>query len=698
MRKRSSRFFVILLHLVGVSHHLPTISRWQLPFLPNIPQTGIVGVQPWPIVLETIHVQELPELAATEPVWLQDSTDKTCLGPTGKFTECGDATLWFVVRVPNLPATKTGGERATKTRNDNSDSNEARQRRRDQLRRGVFGVEDDYNSEDAEAEEEEVVWSFQVVDRDFPDPEEQITAPVETTKRPWWRCGRQKPQPQPVVECLLTTPSASTSEGSDSSRAIQVDTCVLPHEDGGGKNKKGRSGSSPSSSSPSLVNAWAWKINQQGVLMSLAEASDGSGSEAESPEQQQQRCLWRANGSQAVLDDCSATEQDQRSMVNFSVVRYRAVSATTSTGSSGSSDGRSLPSLKDIQSPAALTATTTKLTALDTADEDSGDHLPSNKAMANRAASEHLPYALLKDTNPILLMGHANLGGSGSRRRDTSTTTTPALVSLLKDTNPILLMGQANRGYGGGSRRGEGLKTKSVGTTTKIHPVSKAGSAEDSYIPPARMHVHPYIAASNNEVWKDPSTGLEYFTDLCHYLGRDRKEYGRHTLTGVGQYRKGYVVKVYGIAHYVSKNDILADKIFEPYAGLSADELRARPEFYEILRQMPNIKQPGLGIFDRTILLKINMQLSAETMRSSLHADWKFLTDEAKTTLISSSLEPRPANEEMLKTIASSENPSRCSCSQVAPEEYQADPSCCARGTELGFTWLKSGHLEVSSI
>jgi hypothetical protein len=416
------------------------------------------------------------------------------------------------------------------------------------------------------------------------------------------------------------------------------------------------------------MNAWAWNINEEGVFVSLASTDDSTGttrSTDSGQEQQQQRCLWRSNGTQAVLDDCSADEQDQHRMVHFSVVRYRAVSATTSThtgtisSSSSGSSSRSQQQPKKIESAAP--------------EEPEEDHLPSNKAMANRAASEHLPFRFLHDTNPILLMGHANLGGGGHRKH-------------LKD---------------GGRKhlKDGGRKQKAVGgitTPSLVHPVSKDGTAEDKYIPPARMHVHPYIAAAKNEVWKDPSTGLEYFTDLCHYLGRDRKEYGRHTLTGVGQYRKGYVVKVYGIAHYVSKRDVLADKIFEPYAGLSAEELRARPEFYEHLRQMPSNRQPGLGMFDRTILLKINMQLSAETMRSSLHADWKFLTDEAKNTLISSSLEPRPANEDMLKTIASPDNPSRCSCSQVAPEEYQADPSCCGRGTELGFTWLKNGHLEVS--
>jgi hypothetical protein len=659
MRKRSSRFFVILLHLVGVSHHLPTTSRWQLF---GGTQTGIVGVQPWPIVLETIHVLELPELESTEPVWLQDSTDKTCLGPTGKFTECGDATLWFVVRQKlSLPAATT----AMNSKSKDAKSNDSRQRRRNKLRMGVFGIEEDYNSL-GDADEEQLVYSFQVVDRDFPDPEEQTLAPVETIERPWWHCGRGRQKPQPVVECLLTTSTTAASTAAaattpstseDSSRAIHVETCVLPHPDGG-KNKKRRSGSSSSSASSSLMNAWAWNINEEGVFVSLASTDESTGTSTDSSsERQHQRCLWRGNGAQAVLDDCSADEQDQHRMVHFSVVRYRAVSATTSThtgtissSSSGSSRSQQLP--QKTQSAAAP-------------EEPEEDHLPSNKAMANRAASEHLPFRLLHDTNPILLMGHANLGGGGHR-----------------------------------NRRDGGRKKKAVGGTSTtpslVHPVSKDGAAEDKYIPPARMHVHPYIAASKNEVWKDPSTGLEYFTDLCHYLGRDRKEYGRHTLTGVGQYRKGYVVKVYGIAHYVSKRDVLADKIFEPYAGLSAEELRTRPEFYELLRQMPNNHQPGLGMFDRTILLKINMQLSAETMRSSLHADWKFLTDEAKNTLISSSLEPRPANEDMLKTIASPDNPSRCSCSQVAPEEYQADPSCCGRGTELGFTWLKTGHLEVS--
>ena len=64
--------------------------------------------------------------------------------------------------------------------------------------------------------------------------------------------------------------------------------------------------------------------------------------------------------------------------------------------------------------------------------------------------------------------------------------------------------------------------------------------------------------------------------------------------------------------------------------------------------------------------------------------------------MIGSSLKKRDADEEMLDIIKDSENTSNCSCSQIAPEEYEADTTCCARGTEMVFTWKKDGTLEVS--
>ena len=151
-----------------------------------------------------------------------------------------------------------------------------------------------------------------------------------------------------------------------------------------------------------------------------------------------------------------------------------------------------------------------------------------------------------------------------------------------------------------------------------------------------------------------------------------------------------FLFQVYGIALYISKRDALADPAFREYASLSTHELRTRPDFYSLLRTE--------GQFDRTLLLKLNMQLSTETMRSSLQADWSLLSDERKNLLIHTSTRMRPAETKMLHTIASPANSGRCSCGQVAPDEYHADPSCCARGTELVFTWRKNGNLEVGIV
>lgn len=123
---------------------------------------------------------------------------------------------------------------------------------------------------------------------------------------------------------------------------------------------------------------------------------------------------------------------------------------------------------------------------------------------------------------------------------------------------------------------------------------------------------------------------------------------------------------------------------------MSSDELRQNDDFYRHLYRES-------GNFDRTIFIKLNMQLSTETVRQSLTGDWQLLTDEHKEMLSSSSARERDADERMLNTIKNEENSSKCSCGQAAPSEYEADPSCCARGTEMVFTWRKNGDMQVRS-
>jgi len=148
----------------------------------------------------------------------------------------------------------------------------------------------------------------------------------------------------------------------------------------------------------------------------------------------------------------------------------------------------------------------------------------------------------------------------------------------------------------------------------------------------------------------------------------------------------------YGVALYVPKRDVLADAGFNSFASMSTEELRKCPEFYDHLLGTGELQKSK---FDKTLVIKINMQLSVASIRGSLESDWTYLSPDHKKLLIDSTFEVRHADERMLQTIMDEENTSRCSCAQTAPESYQADSSCCARGTEMVFTWRKNGNLEL---
>ena len=83
MRKRSTRLFGILIHLIV--HY----SRRRNP-----------GVHPLAIILERLSAEEIPNAAlAGIPFWLQDDSDGLCLNNVGSFSACGDANLWRLVRL-----------------------------------------------------------------------------------------------------------------------------------------------------------------------------------------------------------------------------------------------------------------------------------------------------------------------------------------------------------------------------------------------------------------------------------------------------------------------------------------------------------------------------------------------------------------------------------------------------------------------
>jgi hypothetical protein len=473
----------------------------------------------------------------------------------------------------------------------------------------------------------------------------------------------------------------------------------------------------------SQERSWSWQFNEHGILHFEKKSKNKKSSNNKNKrillkkQKTLEQCVWR-NATEALLLPCDdeASQVNLTSDVEERVVQIALVRQAAATFA---------------LSPDAAESSSTSRSSTTSPSEDA-PRIPYQKEIAHIHASGTALHAEPKQASRLTSLSRQK----ASESTFTSTTTNNLPLRFLKDTNPILLAG--GREPASSSKRGadKSKKTFSMEAAKSIlHETTPSASSMKPMI--RKIQVNPYIVASQDERWTDPLTGLEYRTDLCQYLGHDRLEVGRHTLMGVGQYMKTvfnikvskarlldarcmYVCiitdssllftdvskcyslllfQVYGVAFYASKRDVLADPVMERFASLSSEELREQTDFYSVLRNMASYSsasEPGPGgSFDKTIFLKTNMQLSLETMRSSLEADWKMLTQEAKDLLIGSSMKPRPASPAMLSVISAQGNPSKCSCSQIAPEEYNSDPNCCARGTELVFTWRKNGDLEV---
>jgi hypothetical protein len=563
-----------------------------------------------------------------EAVWLQNEEGK-CLGPTARFTDCGDATLWFIVK------------RKLHT-----------QRRRHLLRMGIFGVEEEEAYQPlVEAAPREGL-AFYVVDRDLEqhyhqqqhqqqqggDSADDLSSALEdmSGRGPWWKRMVSRRRKRQRMECLT----------HEVDGRVTVESCTA-------------------------ASSWAWEMDSEGTLKPR-QLINGLPTEIS-------KCLVGTDTGLALGPCADIEEVDESSRttpINLSIVRYRTISLPDALQQLSSSLPKQKSKELATQKPAdeVSRALLPPVRTNEEGEKDAPSNLPSRRMdLAHLHASEPGNHRLLmKSSTPAL--------SRSTRERPDGHRAKLSPLQILLDANPVHAFERT-------SLTGE----KHARTTLGNHRATVAPTEPTAYRS-RKIPVHPYIAAAKNEVWTDPQTGLAYPTDLSGYLGHDRKEHGRQTLMGVGQYRKGYVIKVYGVAYYVSKRDVLADPFFSDYADMTPDQLRSKPQFYHHLRNEGDN-------FERTIMIKTNMQLATDTIRNSLHADWKMLTEEAKYTLINSSLQPRPCNEEFLGVIAdATANPGRCSCGQIAPPEYEADKDCCARGTELVFTWLKSKQLEVREI
>eukprot|EP00522_Entomoneis_paludosa_P010698 CAMPEP_0172455356 /NCGR_PEP_ID=MMETSP1065-20121228/12022_1 /TAXON_ID=265537 /ORGANISM="Amphiprora paludosa, Strain CCMP125" /LENGTH=986 /DNA_ID=CAMNT_0013207817 /DNA_START=600 /DNA_END=3561 /DNA_ORIENTATION=- len=620
--------------------------------------------------------------AAPEPVWLQDSSTQTCLGPQGKFTpDCGDATLWLPVR-----------QRLQQP------PQERKRFKRKRARMGLWGAdEEDHVVQRVEHPSEG--WVFYLVDRDV---EEILHMTIQAPRGVWWNpkqwfakapASKRKKSKTTPLECLVHHGNGQVSVGPCDHKIHRIpEVAALPSWgwtiDTRDDSMQPTVVKTPSLSSrqrsvseqdDSTMCAVVQEPTHEIQLATCAPAQSGEEEDSSSP------------ASTSVGQESSS--QQQQHQVELSMVRYRAVSVPEATQhsleieqkekQSTSVTGASLQSTEENSEagePEQNTETEASQSAPVTTSASTTIRDLAHKSAFASSMHPGLalpPRLLFEQRRSSVDQANGSKGGSVGKK---------PLVSGLHNTNPILLAGV-------GSGKGHKEKTQSS-LAQALEGQRTGGSGGRGEDHSASLHhrkrripVHPYIAAAKDEKWIDPQTGLQYHTDLSGYLGHDRKERGRHTLMGVGQYRKGYVIKVYGIAYYVSKRDVLADPFFEQYAEMSTQELQRRTEFYEHLRLHPEN-------FERTMFIQTNMQLSAETIRGSLKADWTMLTDEAKDTILESSMKPQDMDERTKEILDDPNNPGRCSCMSMAPPEFNADPTCCARGTELVFTWLKNGDIE----
>eukprot|EP00536_Pseudo-nitzschia_multiseries_P016340 jgi/Psemu1/328205/estExt_fgenesh1_pg.C_10800003 len=670
-RTRSSRLFLVILHLVCVSTNLRPKSKrngasfvfWEEAAAARqtleTTSTSIISLVESNKRDSTIH-----DISKLEPYWLQDAQDQKCFGSMGLFSECGDANLWRVI-----PKSKR------------------HVRRRQWIR---WAIEDD----DVDREAVQGYYALQVFDQDiseFYDPS-----------------GTNVTGGSARASSLIHTEEDFTNKECMTRRRKDNKLVIVPCSED---------------------RAWYWRLNQHGILHfdkparglvgSSRRASSTNRKRLLNKRQHLELCVWRSNVSEVVLSSCDGNQPasinfdsttspvsngyDEERLAQVQLVRHNYQSDTRVIQSSPStSETQSVSSKTKVRIEKQTDGEGEKIS------ERSGQVSSPPQAKTNlpsRVDIAHSHASVSSDrTEPRLSTLHVK----SILPHQSADRVSKELPRFLQNTNPILIATGHNLttatskpsvSKGNSKKKSSRIIGKGKNTPqSMLHNKDSLPSHLNQKPIVRKIQTNPYVEASNDERWTDPQTGLVFRTDLCQYLGHERKEVGRHTLTGVGQYTKTMLnIKVYGVGFYVSKRDILADPSFEPYASLSSEGLRQSEDFFGILRSMKGFTTTTgpTGSFDRTIFLKINMQLSTDTMRSSLDADWKMLTSESKQLLIGSSMKPRPADPIFLEIAKSPDNPNRCTCAQVAPEEYGADPSCCARGTELVFTWRKNGNLEV---
>ena len=494
---------------------------------------------------------------------MQDDTDGKCLGPLGKFAECGDATLWRLRGARRKRSNKSHSEGVD---NEQNHSVLYALQMLDVL--DLYNYDNDYQSESSSSK----------IDESQLHPVQRFSN-ILGNQQDYNKFQRRKEllkRSDPFIasdqECLIMAPSSRRHGNANVSSPLQLGSCASPH-------------------------AWAWRVDEKGILRHdtaitrqnsprgiigaislallwnvLAYGNDNARSVAQSGDAYSHRgnvtaelCVYRvtaSNGATLAPCDEQTNFEDQRRLVTFSLARHQTSSgATTSsapstvttnqhvTGSdaaknvSTSGQGRMSKSVAAaLQGPSAIAPTIV----------GGIRQFDSSNAADIRSVAKDLPSKDIRHTTTIGANNRQLEVRDVSRNRELQPLNSLLIIplnakltaSIIKGSHPALLSLKDNGRDKDKSRTGEvhHVDSNRVGQQKKIHI-----DARDRKIQSASHQVgttqwkiprHPYIESSRNEIWVDPQTGLEYRTDLCRYLGHERKSSGRHTLVGVGQYTR----------------------------------------------------------------------------------------------------------------------------------------------------------------
>lgn len=149
----------------------------------------------------------------------------------------------------------------------------------------------------------------------------------------------------------------------------------------------------------------------------------------------------------------------------------------------------------------------------------------------------------------------------------------------------------------------------------------------------------------------DASSGIPLATDMSPFLGKRGKN---QVLIGSGAF-KFFGISIYGVGYYIDIEEAAKSTRLQKYQGKSIHELQQDENFYGDMMAKEDA-------YDRSLYLKLQLPLKASMVKASLEAEWN--------------MDPENKRE-------------------LLDDTFRHLGDCCSRGSELLFTWLKNGNLEV---